>query len=19
LPLKNKNTGMVPWDYEIED
>ena len=19
LPLKNKNTGMVPWDYQIED
>ena len=19
MPSKNKNTGMVPWDYEIED
>jgi len=19
LPLKNKNTGIVPWDYQIDD
>ena len=19
MPLKNKNTGIVPWDYQIED